>query len=139
MRERAQYEQKLKDIDAAGEEDADLEVWDTVPSEDGGRDMGGVSDSNSPRVRGRGDEDANAPSPAKGDSRIGTKRRRPPVDPFAGTSPLVLRQQTLNYIYKDMETMLIKVVHPKRTRSSTLISPKATRAITSSLVKALHQ
>lgn len=89
MLARAQYEKEMREADEAGEEEDDggLEMYDGegdlgVEGED---ESGGASDgSTGKKNKGKGkamEIDDDAPEVAT----IGSKRRRPPVDVFAGT------------------------------------------------------
>lgn len=89
MLARAQYEKEMREADEAGDEDDEgLVMYDGegdvgVEDED---ESGGASDgSTGKKNKGKGkamEIDDDAPEVAT----IGSKRRRPPVDVFAGTS-----------------------------------------------------
>jgi len=93
MRERAQYEKDMKDADKAGEEEAALEVWDDGPPDEN-MDADGVGEvkktkkaKKTPKGKGKAKAKQIAEQPPvveEKNPRIGTKRRRPSIDPFAG-------------------------------------------------------
>jgi hypothetical protein len=98
MRERAQYEKEMKDADKAGEEGAVLEVWDGGPPGRNGAAMdvdggGEVKKTKKGKKTSKGKGKAKAKQIAEQPlplvvkeeiPKIGTKRRRPSIDPFAG-------------------------------------------------------
>jgi hypothetical protein len=88
MLARAQYEQHLREMDAAGDdEDADLEVWDSVPPQINEEPEETDPDNESrdtPNTVTEKQRDPASPPIGTEVSTTGTKRRRQVIDPFAG-------------------------------------------------------
>jgi hypothetical protein len=86
MRERAKYERELAMADSGSDEEEVLEVWDSVPQGDEDEVMTGEPPEG-PKAKGKqkASNDDSLASATK-DTDVGwAKRKRPPIDPFAGT------------------------------------------------------
>lgn len=86
MVERAQYEKELKDV--GSEEEEDLQMFDEVPEEDQDEDESEdgeirVVEKQSSKSKGK-QKAVDLDDAMDEDSPVGTKRRRPRMDPFAG-------------------------------------------------------
>lgn len=98
MLARAQYEKEMREADEAGEEENDegLEMYDGEGEMEDQNESEGASDgSTGKKNKGKGkamEIDDDAPEVAT----IGSKRRRPPVDVFAGTPHFI--NSTLPFI-----------------------------------------
>lgn len=85
---RAQYEKELKGM--GSEEEDDLEVIDDVSSD--------VEQKSSSSAKGKGKQLATSDTPVDSRSTTGQKRRRPAVDPFAGTEVISMHFSLLKRI-----------------------------------------